>query len=154
MENFRNNWDTQIQKIVSIISKMPYGTEVKYEQLEKLIHVDRHDMAFQYIMSRVRFDLIEIGVMIKTIQNVGYKILHPREVASEVLKRYGNSALEKLTIGKRILKHTDTTVLSMKELHELEICENLFDDLLEDSSQKIKDTQVMLYNIKRKELGE
>ena len=80
---------------------------------------ERELKKFRSIMARIRNALIDKGYVLKSIPNVGYYIMKPKQIPSYVYRTYTLKTLRFLEKQDRILQHTDTS-----ELQGLRIREN------------------------------
>ena len=71
-------------------------------------------------MARIKNALIDKGYLLKTITNVGYYIMKPKQIPNYVYRTYTLKTLRLIEKQGRILTHTETLDLSEQRKKENE----------------------------------
>ena len=83
------------------------GEQINYDELQQFTHYDlKNVLEFHYFktntMRRVKEGLIDYGIIIKAIPNIGYYILKSNQVSSYTYRTYIKKPLKQLNKAERI----------------------------------------------------
>lgn len=148
-----NNWDKQIKSVVNLFKKHNKGETITHEIIEMLLGIDRNSSEYLYITSRARQELIQVGIITKSILYQGYKILKSNEVAGFLYEKYLMASLKKQESALNIIKYVDTTELTNAEIKELDILNNLIGNVNRYSTGEVVKAQLLLDKAKTMALG-
>lgn len=115
-----------MQETIEYILNQDYGTTISLDKMGQLLHYNVNDekelKKFKSTMARVKNFCIDYGYILKTITNVGYYILKPKQISGYCYHTYIRRLPLLLQKSERILTHIDETELSeirMKEKDEV-----------------------------------
>ena len=139
-ENTKN-----IEKIANYILSKQYGKTIKYTELANKMELDITDAA-QYrkmigIMRKVKEILINYGYVLKSVPNIGYYILKPKQVSGFVYRKYIVKVPKILNKTEKILTNVDEKELSEERINERNEVEELTKTLKEDIESTIIDSK-------------
>lgn len=111
------------------------GEQINYDELQQFTHYDlKNVLEFHYFktntMRRVKEGLIDYGIIIKAIPNIGYYILKSNQVSSYTYRTYIKKPLKQLNKAERILYCTETKSLTVGELGKYNLTVALNQDLM------------------------
>lgn len=111
------------------------GEQINYDELQQFTHYDlKNVLEFHYFktntMRRVKEGLIDYGIIIKAIPNIGYYILKSNQVSSYTYRTYIKKPLKQLNKAERILNSTETKSLTVGELGKYNLTMALNQDLM------------------------
>lgn len=111
------------------------GDQINYDELQQFTHYDlKNVIEFHYFktntMRRVKEGLIDYGIIIKAIPNIGYYILKSNQVSSYTYRTYIKRPLKQLNKAERILNSTETKSLTVGELGKYNLTMALNQDLM------------------------
>lgn len=111
------------------------GEQINYDELQQFTHYNLKDvLEFHYFktntMRRVKEGLIDYGIIIKAIPNIGYYILKSNQVSSYTYRTYIKKPLKQLNKAERILNNTETKSLTVGELGKYNLTMALNQDLM------------------------
>lgn len=111
------------------------GEQINYDELQQFTHYDlKNVLEFHYFktntMRRVKEGLIDYGMIIKAIPNIGYYILKSNQVSSYTYRTYIKKPLKQLNKAERILNNTETKSLTVGELGKYNLTMALNQDLM------------------------
>ena len=111
------------------------GEQINYDELQQFTHYDlKNVLEFHYFktntMRRVKEGLIDYGIIIKAIPNIGYYILKSNQVSSYTYRTYIKKPLKQLNKAERILNSTETKSLTVGELGKYNLTIALNQDLM------------------------
>lgn len=141
------NYFEIVNAIVSYFEKIPQGEFVTYTEIEKITPLTRNTLQFSYAMAKAKNQLIEKGITLKTIVNLGYKVLEPREVADYVMSKV-ESAYRKLDTCDRIVTFTDKSKLQDNELEEINVVSDSVKRMRENTGREIVTTTTKIRLLK------
>lgn len=141
------NYFEIVNTIVSYFEKIPQGEFVTYTEIEKITPLTRNTLQFSYAMAKAKNQLIEKGITLKTIVNLGYKVLEPREVADYVMSKV-ESAYRKLDTCDRIVTFTDKSKLQDNELEEINVVSDSVKRMRENTGREIVTTTTKIRLLK------
>lgn len=148
-----NNWDKEIRSVVNLFKKYQKGETVTHEVIEMILGIDRNVSEYLYITSKARQELIQAGIITKSILYQGYKILHSNEVASFLYDKYLMASLKKQESALNIIKYVDTNELTHAELKELDVLNSLIGNVNRYSTGEVVKAQLLLDKAKTMALG-
>lgn len=153
-ELINNDRSNQLERAVEYILKHhTYGDEIEYEELFRILGVEEDPYMFSVLMARVKYMLVEYGYVLKSVINVGYRILYPQEATNMVFNSYAKSSLKKLGNGIRILQHVDTSLLNESDKERLETLYATLNKMYISNENSLIETGALINITKRKELG-
>lgn len=128
-----------IQEAVEFILSKDYGEVIPFEQLSKILHynleLEKENRKFRSVMARIKNFLIDYGYILKTITNVGYYILKPKQIASYTYRTYIERPLNLFNKAERIPEHVDETELTnirKQERNQVQDLNTTVKDIVED----------------------
>ena len=148
----RINWEMEIEKIVKLFKETKKGETVTHEQISRKIRLDSADTEYLYVVSRARQELIQSGIITKSIMGAGYKILNDNEVAKYVYDKYLIASMKKQESALEIIKYVDTNNLNKEELDQLNKLQNLIVNVNTYSANEIVKAQLQLEQAEMKYL--
>lgn len=114
--------EQQAIELIDFILEKNYGDVVPLREASRILQYNIDDelekKRFNSMMSRIKNELIDKGYILKTIVNIGYYIMKPKQIPDYTYRTYTLATLRLLEKQNRILEHTDTTVLSEVRLKE------------------------------------
>lgn len=149
----KNDRREPIDYAVDKILQKQYGDMISYKELEKWMGFERNEGMLLVLMSCVKDRLIEYGYVLRNVFNEGYQILHPNEIAEEVIQKHLKQSNRKLDRAVRIMKCADRNILSKEELKFFKQVENIVVNSYEYSENMLFEAQAVLGGTKLKELG-
>lgn len=133
-----------IQEMVEHILDKKYGDTVSLGEVSKILGYnldDEHEaQKFKSSMARVKNFLIDYGYILKTITNVGYYILKPKQIPSYTYRTYIVKPIKLLNKADRILKHTEIINLDEIRLKEFNEVNNLNKKLYNSIDKEITES--------------
>lgn len=150
-QNFRyeNTYNSQykqrISELVEYILDLEYGTIIEFSKCANILHYNIEDekekRKFRSTMCRVKNILIDYGYVLKSVTNIGYYILKPKQIGGYCYHTYMKRTENLLEKSSRILQHTETHRLSLDRKKEYnEVCDlnadliGAIDNTIESSS--------------------
>lgn len=121
---YNSEYKQRIQELVEYVTGLNYGETISFEKAASILHYNIEDekelKKFRSTMARVKNILIDYGYILKTITNVGYYILKPKQISGYCYHTYIRRTENLLEKSSRILLHTETVNLSpaRKEEHD------------------------------------
>ena len=144
----------EINNMVEFIAtNYNYGDIIGFPQLERLTGLSRDELGFAYLVLAVKRELIEYGCILTAVIGEGYRILKPNEVPKEVYKKYVRQGVNKFRLGLKIMENVDQTLLTEEEKAEFLAMNKIVDNLNRSSENHLLEAQVLLGDVKRKELS-
>lgn len=139
--------------VTHIAENYNYGDTISYRQLEKIIGRTVDEIGFTYILLEVRRELAEYGCVLTNVMGEGYRILFPNEITREVYKKYVKSGIRKFKTGLMIMRNIDQRELKAEEKAEFLEMEKIVSNLHRTSENYLIEAQVLLGEVKKKELN-
>lgn len=144
----------EIYNIVEhIATNFNYGDTIKFKILERLIGLEKEEIGFMYIMGAVRKELAMYGIVLTSVLGEGYRILFPNEITREVYRKYVKAGLNKFKAGMMIMSNIDRGQLTEDEKAEFLAMEKIVDNMHRTSENYLIEAQVLLGEVKKKELN-
>ena len=142
----------QTQEMEKYIKQKNFGDTIKIEELQQFTNYNLEDKYECYkfkssLMRIVKNNLIQKGIVLKAIQNVGYYILKPNQIQSYTYRTYILRPLKHFEKAEIILTHSNTNKLNKQVLdkHKLTLDLNI---------ALIKQTNNLVIDEKYKDLKE
>lgn len=125
-----------IEEISNYILSKEYGKTIKYTDLANKADLDITD-AVQYrkmiaMMKKVKEILVNYGYVLKSIPNIGYYILKPKQVSGFAYRKYVAKIPKMLIKTEKILTNVDKKELSNERIKERNEVEELTKTLREN----------------------
>ena len=136
-----------------IVTNYNYGDTIQYKQLERLIGMSMEEIGFMYMMTAVKKELAELGVVLTSVIGEGYRILFPNEIAREVYRKYVKAGVRKFRAGLMIMSNIDQNQLTKEEKEEFLAMEKIVANAQRSSENYLIEAQVLLGEVKKKELN-
>lgn len=131
----------EIQETVEYVLGCNYGETIPFEKLANILKYNIEDETenkkFKTQMGRVKNFLIEYGYILKSVTNVGYYILKPKQISGFCYHTYIRRTQNLLEKSDRILGHIDTTELSDIRKQEKTEVEELNEQVYHNIGQTI-----------------
>lgn len=144
----------EIYNIVEhIVDNYTYGDTIGYKILERLIGFSKEEVGFMYIMSAVKKELALYGCVLTSVIGEGYRMLFPNEITREVYRKYVKAGLNKFKAGLMIMANIDQTQLTDEEKDEFIAMEKIVANMHRTSENYLIEAQVLLGEVKKKELN-
>lgn len=143
-----------MDKSEKILNTKTYGDVLSYSYLEHLLECDKETIEFTVKMAGVKELLIDYGFVLTNVIGIGYKILAPNEITTEVMKKCVKGSMKKIEKGMRIMNHTDVSYLTDKEKIEFDNFNRILEELYRYTEDSMFEAQAVLNATKLKELGE
>ena len=124
IEEFKTNtkYKYSKQEAINYIKEKGYGAVIGYEELGNIFGLSINDeLSFhrlKTVVSHLKPILIEHGIVLKTILNVGYYILKPKQISGYCYHTYIRRTQNLLQKSEKILNHVDLSELSDIRLTE------------------------------------
>lgn len=122
----------QAEEIEKYIKQKNFGDTIKVNELQQFTNYNLEDKYEYYkfkssLMRIVKNNLMQNGIVLKAIQNVGYYILKPNQIQSYTYRTYILRPLKTLEKAEIILTHSNTNQLNKQELdkHKLTLDLNI-----------------------------
>lgn len=131
----KSNRIFQVEEIETYIRQKNFGDTVKINELQQFTNYNLKDK-YEYnkfkssLMKIVKNNLIQKGIVLKAIQNVGYYILKPNQVQSYTYRTYIVKPLKHFEKAEIILSKTNKSLLNKQELDKHKLTQELNYDLL------------------------
>lgn len=139
------------EKVVELILERKYGDTITNEEINGILKEDLKDeygkKRFKSNMNKVKNILITKGIVVRSISNIGYYILMPRQISSYTYRNFIVKPIKNFEKAKIILENTNNKVLNNKEKEEYKKTRSLNDALCYASNELIN-------NIEYKDLKE
>lgn len=114
--------EQQVIELIDYILSKNYGDTIPFSQAARILQYNIEDenenKKFKSMMSRVKNALIDKGYVLKSIVNVGYYIMKPKQIPDYTYRTYTLRTLRLLEKQDRILTHIDTSELSTIRIKE------------------------------------
>ena len=121
--------EQQVIELIDYVLTKNYGETIPLREAAKILQYNIDDEGemkrFKSMMSRIKNALIDKGYVLKSITNVGYYIMKPKQVPDYTYRTYTLRTLRLLEKQDRILAHIDTSELSTIRLKENEEIKSL-----------------------------
>lgn len=132
----------EFNDIIEYFRSKNQGEQINYQELQSFTHYNLKDpLDFHYfktnVMRRVKEGLIDYGMIIKAIPNVGYYILKSNQIQSYTYRTYIKRPLGQLNKAKRILDNTDLNGLKTDEVRRHKLTIQLDTDLIQKNTEII-----------------
>lgn len=114
------NYMEIIKEVEKYVESKCKGDFIEHEEIEKICGFSCETAKYTYLMARVKDELINKGIVLRSLVGYGYKILLENEIAEEVYDRYIISAKRKMEVATKILSNTNTDLLDAQELREFD----------------------------------
>ena len=124
---YESEYKQRISELVEYILNLQYGDTISFEKagyiLKYNLENEKELRKFRSTMARVKNILVDYGYVLKTIANVGYYILKPKQISGYCYHTYIKRTENLLAKSDRILSHTKTSELSEERMKEYgEVC--------------------------------
>lgn len=142
---YNSEYKQRISELIEYILNSEYGTTIEFSKVASILHYNIEDekelRKFRSTMARVKNILIDYGYVLKTIVNVGYYILKPKQISGYCYHTYMRRTENLLSKSNRILQHTKTYDLSQDRKKEYaEVCD-LNADLITNIANTIENSE-------------
>lgn len=133
----------QTEEIEKYIKQKNFGDTIKINELQQFTNYNLEDK-FEYykfkssLMRIVKNNLIQNGIVLKAIQNIGYYILKPNQIQSYTYRTYIVKPLKHFEKAATILINSKTTELNETELKKHNLTLNLDTELMKATNKLIK----------------
>lgn len=133
----------QAEEIEKYIKQKNFGDTIKINELQQFTNYNLEDK-FEYykfkssLMRIVKNNLIQNGIVLKAIQNIGYYILKPNQIQSYTYRTYIVKPLKHFEKAATILINSKTTELNETELKKHNLTLNLDTELMKATNKLIK----------------
>ena len=142
--NYNSEYKQRIQELVEYILDLNFGETISFEKagyiLKYNIEDEKEYKKFRSTMQRVKNILIDYGYVLKTITNVGYYILKPKQISGYCYHTYIRKTEKLLGKSSRILQHTKTSELSEIRKEEYDNVCDLNIDLITNIDNTIENS--------------
>ena len=142
--SYKSEYKQRIQELIEYILSLNYGETIGFSKVAYILKYNIEDekeyKKFRSTMSRVKNILIDYGYVLKTITNVGYYILKPKQIGNYCYRTYIKRTENLLEKSNRILNHTDKSMLSEVRKEEHENVMNLNLDLINTIDMTIENS--------------
>ena len=133
---YNSEYKQRIQELVEYVLNKNYGDTISFEKACYLLKYnfdnEKEYKKFKSTMARVKNILIDYGYVLKTITNVGYYILKPKQISGYCYHTYVRRTENLLEKSSRILAHIETINLSEDRKEEYDNMCDLNADLIEN----------------------
>lgn len=141
---YNSEYKQRISELVDYILEQEYGTTIDFSKaayiLKYNIEDEKEEKKFKSTMARVKNILIDHGYVLKTIVNVGYYILKPKQISGYCYHTYMRETENLLAKSSRILQHTETYRLSNERKKEYTEACDLNADLITNIANTIEES--------------
>lgn len=126
----------EIKDVINYIKSKEYGTTIEFMELQPfttLFNLTDEYEQYQFkscFMAIVKKELIQYGIVLKSIRNVGYYILKPNQISSYTYRTYIRKPLKAFERASYILENTDKNKLNTIEIEEYNLTTELNDRLI------------------------
>ena len=114
--------EQQVIELIDYVLTKNYGETISLREAAKILQYNIEDEGekkrFKMMMYRVRNALVDKGYVLKSITNVGYYIMKPKQIPDYTYRTYTLKTLRLLEKQDRILEHVDTSELSITRIQE------------------------------------
>jgi len=121
---YSSSKEQYIIEFMDYVLSKKYGETISLEICGKFLKYNIGDekelKKFKNLMNRIKNALIDKGYLLKTIPNVGYYIMKPKQIPNYVYRTYTLRTLRLIEKQDRILKHTDISDLNNERKKENE----------------------------------
>ena len=129
----------EADSIVDFFKTKNEGDTISYNELQTFTHYNLDDFIQlqnfkKNTMTRAKNMLIDLGIIIKAIQNEGYYILKSNQVQSYTYRTYIKKPIKQLERSKRILENTNKSKLNQFENAKHLLTLALNNDLLKENN--------------------
>ena len=133
----------QTEELEKFFKDKDFGQTITFEELQPLTQYNLDDKYELYkfkssLMSKVKNRLIQKGIVLKSIKNIGYYILKPNQIQSYTYRTYIVKPLKHFEKAATILINSKTTELKEAELEKHNLTLNLDKELIETTNKLIK----------------
>ena len=103
----------QVEEIEKYVKQKKYGDTITFSELQVLTDYNLKDKFESYkfksnIMRKIKIRLLQYGIVLKSIRNLGYYILKPNQIQSYTYRTYIIRPLKHLEKAEMILINTKT----------------------------------------------
>ena len=133
------------QEAIEYIINKGYGATILYEELGKIFSLSVTDELefhkLKSVINKLKPVLIDYGIVIKTIINVGYYVLKPKQISGYCYHAYIRRTQKLLDKSANILNHVDLDKLSeirMQEYNEVRELNDKVGGAIEETLYKSK----------------
>lgn len=116
--------EQQVTEFIEFVLSKNYGDTISLRDATRILQYNIEDekekKRFLSLMARIKNALIDRGYVLKTITNVGYYIMKPKQIPDYTYRVYTLRTLRLLEKQDRILQHIDTTQLTVNRKKENE----------------------------------
>lgn len=143
----------EIKNLVEyILTNYTYGDMITYSILEDLTQKQIQNMDFHYVFESARQKLIEYGCVMISVIGEGWRILYPKEIPTEIYKRYILGGVNKFSRGLKVMNYIDQKQLTPQEKEQFINMQSLVTEILNNNQSYLLEAQLLLGEAKRKEL--
>ena len=137
------NKSFQIDEVEKYIKQKNFGDTITFEELQTLTKYNLNDKFENYkfksnVIRPVKNRLINSGIIIRSVRNIGYYILKPNQIQSYTYRTYIVKPLKHFEKAANILINSQTTFLDESELEKHNLTLNLDTELMEVTNKLIK----------------
>ena len=121
---YSSSKEQYVVEFIDYVLSKNYGETISLETCGKILRYNTEDekefKRFKSLMARIKNALIDKGYLLKTITNVGYYIMKPKQIPNYVYRTYTLRTLRLIEKQDRILTHTETLNLNEQRKQENE----------------------------------
>ncbi len=135
----------KVFNLTKYISKKNYGETLTFQELNNFIHEDLSDEygknKFKRIMRKVKEALYKEGYVLRSVNNVGYYILKPNQIAGYTYRTFIRKPLNSLYKAQIILDYTKKDGLNTKQKERHNRTVKLNESLIYANTQILEDNE-------------
>ena len=137
------NKSFQIDEVEKYIKKKNFGDIISFKDLQTLTKYNLDDKFENYkfktnVMRPVKNRLIQSGIVIRSVRNIGYYILKPNQIQSYTYRTYIVKPLRHFEKAATILINSKVQNLDEVELEKHNLTLNLDTELMKVTNELIK----------------
>lgn len=141
---YNSEFSQRISELIEYVLDLEYGSIIEFSKIANMLHYNIEEekelRKFRSTMARIKNILIDYGYVLKTITNVGYYILKPKQISGYCYHTYIRRTENLLAKSNRILSHTETYELSAERMKEYQEACDLNADLITNIANTIEDS--------------
>lgn len=122
------------EELYNYILTKDYGYKFLFEELNQFLNYDLSDLnefhKFKVEIGKIKIKLYEVGIVIKSVPNIGYYILKPNQISSYTYRTFIVKPMKSYNKAKIILENTKTSSLKDKEMEKYVSTCTLNNDLI------------------------
>lgn len=102
------------KNLYDAVSSWEYGSIHTHHEVSDILGIPYGDPRYYDQVNRAKADLIDIGRVIKCVQNVGYKLIEPDEYVPHS-SEYVKKGVQKVIDAERIIVCSPVEIMSIEE---------------------------------------